>query len=146
MIETTHDKLLSALDQFDRNLRDTAEWVGWEKRQTHKYAIAHNGLKYPVKEIITMATKQPKAEFGGGDQANNYVKKYGFEVVPLHRIASRNVWWVNQGQTYERERDGGYLWAPIRNKRGGTEIHWETMAEVRENDLIVHYCQGQVRA
>ena len=26
-------------------------------------------------------------------------------------------WWVNQGQTYREEREGGYLWSPKR-KRG----------------------------
>lgn len=55
-------------------------------------------------------------------------------------------WWVNQGQTYKAERDEGILWAPLLNKRGTKLHHWETMAEVKEGDFILHYSQGFLRA
>ena len=28
------------------------------------------------------------------------------------------VWWVFQNQSYERSRDGGYIWAPLVDKAG----------------------------
>jgi 5-methylcytosine-specific restriction protein A len=32
-------------------------------------------------------------------------------------------WWVNQGQSYEQECRGGYLWAPTES--GGRHLrHW----------------------
>lgn len=43
---------------------------------------------------------------------------------------------VFQNKTYERERNGGYLWAPKRT-RGGHEIfHWTNMTKVKDGDII----------
>lgn len=57
-----------------------------------------------------------------------------------------SVWWVNQGATYAKERDGGLLWAPMLNKAGRPQHHWETMDEVREGDVVLHYSNGSLRA
>lgn len=57
-----------------------------------------------------------------------------------------SVWWVNQGATYTKERDGGFLWAPMRNKAGRPQYHWDTMDEVREGDVVLHYSNGSLRA
>lgn len=62
----------------------------------------------------------------------------------LGRQAS--VWWVNQGATYAKERDGGFLWAPMLNKAGRTQYHWDTMDEVCEGDVVLHYNDGFLRA
>lgn len=59
---------------------------------------------------------------------------------------SKSVWWVNQGATYTKERDGGFLWAPMLNKAGRPQYHWDTMDEVREGDVILHYSNGSLRA
>lgn len=52
------------------------------------------------------------------------------------------VWWVFQNKSYERSRDGGYLWAPLLDKAGHKKSHWETMAEVRPGD-VVFSCRGR---
>jgi hypothetical protein len=57
-----------------------------------------------------------------------------------------SVWWVNQGATYAKERDGGFLWAPMRNKAGRPQYHWDTMDEVRKGDVVLHYSNGSLRA
>jgi MoxR-like ATPase len=62
----------------------------------------------------------------------------------LGRQAS--VWWVNQGATYAKERDGGFLWAPMVNKAGRSQYHWDTMDDVREGDVVLHYSNGSLRA
>lgn len=62
----------------------------------------------------------------------------------LGRRAS--VWWVNQGATYTKERDGGFLWAPMLNKAGRPQYHWDTMNDVREGDVVLHYSNGSLRA
>lgn len=62
---------------------------------------------------------------------------------------SWSIWWVNrhrtfrQGLTDQEERARGALWAPLWDKRGRTRRHWETLAEVRAGDLIVHYSRGR---
>lgn len=57
-----------------------------------------------------------------------------------------SVWWVNQGATYTKERDGGFLWAPNLNKAGRPQYHWDTMDEVRVGDAVLHYSNGSLRA
>jgi hypothetical protein len=88
--ETTRDELIAAMARFDREYRDAPEWEHWESRlQAHKYAIEHEGGRYPVKFTISLATGQPVAAFSGGDEANSFVKRYGFNLVPLRWSPNR---------------------------------------------------------
>ncbi len=57
-------------------------------------------------------------------------------------IITPNVWWVNQGASLEVERNEGYLWAPLNARDGGTRYYWDTMAEVQNGDIILHYANG----
>jgi hypothetical protein len=56
------------------------------------------------------------------------------------------VWWVNQGDSIKRALEDGYLWAPILDKAGKTQHHWETMQELRIGDIVLNYADGRVRA
>ena len=56
------------------------------------------------------------------------------------------VWWVNQGQTFGEEREGGFLWAPKKNRAGRTQAHWDSLLDVREGDISLSYVDGQIRA
>ena len=56
------------------------------------------------------------------------------------------VWWVNQGQTYAKERDGSYIWAPQKTKSGTPASHHTAVDDVRRGDRIVHYAKGHIRA
>jgi 5-methylcytosine-specific restriction protein A len=88
------DALLDAIGRFDRELRDTADWSGWEQNRAHRYAIEHDRRRYPVKQIVSIATGIPVADFSGGEaagNANQYVAARGFAVVELRR---RNPTWV----------------------------------------------------
>lgn len=73
------------MKQFDQSERSSAEWLGWEDKQNHKYAIHYNDKLYPVKHIISMASGTPVNSFNGGDEANNYLKAKGFKIVHLHQ-------------------------------------------------------------
>jgi 5-methylcytosine-specific restriction protein B len=57
-----------------------------------------------------------------------------------------SVWWVNQGDSYTRCRDGGFLWAPMLDRNGRPRHHWETMDEVSQGDAVLHYSNGSLRA
>ena len=76
--DVSRDEIEGALNQFDKDLRDEAEWINWENNQTHKWAIDFNGKLYPVKKIISMSTGVSVNSFSGGEQANSYIKKMGF--------------------------------------------------------------------
>jgi hypothetical protein len=71
------------MEKFDRELRGTEEWLGWEQKETYKYAIVHDDRRYPVKQVISMATGEPKTNFSGGFEANNYISKRGLSVTDL---------------------------------------------------------------
>jgi 5-methylcytosine-specific restriction enzyme B len=89
ILNVSRTKLLQAIEEYDRSLRDTPEWANWESKDTYKYAIAHNDKRYPVKQIIRMATGA--TDFSGGEEANNYVTKRGLSVVPLENASAEQV-------------------------------------------------------
>ncbi|MEJ8553527.1 HNH endonuclease [Tepidibacter sp. Z1-5] len=49
-----------------------------------------------------------------------------------------NCFFVFQNKSYNKERKGGYLWAPKTNKTGKRVSHWVTMESVKKGDLIIH--------
>lgn len=57
-----------------------------------------------------------------------------------------NVWWVNQGQTYGEERQGGFVWAPVSTKAGHPVAHHTRVSELRAGDVVVHYAGKAIRA
>ncbi|WP_339289194.1 AAA family ATPase [Paenibacillus sp. FSL E2-0201] len=56
-----------------------------------------------------------------------------------------NVWWVNQGTTIQAEKEEGILWAPLLNSQGRKLYHWETMKDVKQGDIILHYSNKAIR-
>ena len=54
--------------------------------------------------------------------------------------------WVNQGQTYQVEFDGSYLWAPKRNSKGHKLYHWDTMSQLNEGDIVFSYVNRKIVA
>ena len=51
-----------------------------------------------------------------------------------------------QGNTFDKESRGGYIWAPITNKSGSNVHHWNRLLDVRAGDIILHGCGGYVAA
>ena len=60
--------------------------------------------------------------------------------------ARHRVWWVNQNQTFPQERQGGFLWAPKRNRNGRTQRHWEALTRAKPGDTVLSYVGGEIRA
>lgn len=83
--EVTEPRIREALATFDRDLRATTEWNGWETNRAHKFAISEGGRLYPVKQIVSMATGKPVSDFSGGDGTNRYVRELGLDVIELRR-------------------------------------------------------------
>lgn len=55
-------------------------------------------------------------------------------------------WWVTQNHTFKKERAGGYLWAPLKDKGGRTPHHWQTMTRVQAGDVIFSYFRKRIIA
>lgn len=54
--------------------------------------------------------------------------------------------WVNQGDSYEPELEGGFVWAPQRSKDGKALAHHVNVSKLEIGDLIFHYANSAVRA
>jgi hypothetical protein len=77
------ERIIEAIEEFDKTLRDTREWQGWQNNRAQKWAIDYEGRNYPPKKIISMATGQPVNGFSAGIESNEYLKQRGFELVSL---------------------------------------------------------------
>ena len=53
-------------------------------------------------------------------------------------------YWVNQGKTYKEEKEGGYLWAPVKNSNGKSFFYWTNMKKLRPKDLVYNYRKGEL--
>ena len=58
---------------------------------------------------------------------------------------NRSYWWVNQGQTYKEEINGGYMWSPKTNKNGAKNHFYENMITVLPGDFIFSYYNGKIQ-
>lgn len=62
-----------------------------------------------------------------------------------------NYFFVFQGESYEEELRGQYIWAPQytvveKTKKRITPDHWTRMKEVRKDDIIIHCSKKNIRA
>lgn len=56
------------------------------------------------------------------------------------------IYHVSQGQTHDIESRGGYLWSPQRNRNGSKNIGYETMKEVKRDDVIFYGANQELYA
>lgn len=54
--------------------------------------------------------------------------------------------YVFQGDTFDIESRGGFIWAPKHSQNGGRVFHWDNMLLVKEGDIVLHGCNGYVVA
>ena len=81
---STREQLLQAIKQFDIEFRNQSEFSNFDSKKSQKYVLEHEGRMYPPKMIIHLATGIERRTFNGGDESNNYLKKYGFEINKIH--------------------------------------------------------------
>lgn len=56
------------------------------------------------------------------------------------------VYYVYQGETYEEERKGGYVWSPKFTKSGGKNAGYTMMTFIKKGDFILHNSNGKIMA
>ena len=77
------EQLVEAMLLFDEELRATTDWQGWEDHENHKYAIVHDSRRYPVKQVISLATGASVRDFSGGAESIRFLKQHDVVVEPL---------------------------------------------------------------
>ncbi|MFC1890855.1 AAA family ATPase [Thermodesulfobacteriota bacterium] len=55
-------------------------------------------------------------------------------------------WWVNQGDSYTKNRGQKFLYAPHEGKGGKIPAHWANMKKVKKGDIIFNYANKHVQA
>jgi len=89
------ETLRDAMTRFDRDFRDATEWADWEQNRAHLYAIEHDGQRYPVKQIVSMAAGLPVSEFSGGVGLRvTPISMWSLEASPLSELRRRNPPWI----------------------------------------------------
>lgn len=111
------------------------------------YLLVHDGRLFDPKAIIGVAyghlpdRDRLQANEFDATAAIHRLRQLGYVVV-----AFSGLWWVNQGATYNEERAGGYVWAPLTNKAGQEVPHHVAVNQLRVGQTVVHYAAGQIRA
>ena len=99
--DVSKEQLIAAMELFDDDLRSIDEWKNWTDKRNFKYAIFLDYKLYPVKTIVSLATGVPVEVFSGGDQANGYVIKKGFQVITLRSYS----WKIESGTIAKKNLD-----------------------------------------
>lgn len=156
LAEVTREAILEAIAECDE-LGETNFLAKHGFRGARYLYLAHEGHRYPSKAIVAVAHARQfpdeapltAGDLSGGEQTTRVLERTGFEVVdgrttdPKVAVA---VWWVNQGHTYNEERQGGYVWAPQKTKAGFPVAHHTNVSRLAPNDVVVHYSKGKIQA
>ncbi|OJH01369.1 hypothetical protein BL313_05430 [Staphylococcus hominis] len=58
----------------------------------------------------------------------------------------KQIYFVFQDRTYEKERDSSHLWAPKKDKNINKKSHWNLMRKIRKGDIIIHSYKQNIHA
>ncbi len=59
---------------------------------------------------------------------------------------SMKFWWVNMGQKYKPQREGGFMWAPLTNKIGNQVGHYSELANAEVGDVVIVYGKPEIKS
>lgn len=116
------------------------------------YISAVNQAKEEIRQAELAARKAEENSKVAEDTAKRsaLLQRTGYTPKPAVRSqrieGKRMTFFVFQGNTFDKEFRGGYIWAPISNKSGIMPHHWTRLLDVRKGDIILHGCDGYVRA
>lgn len=112
-----------------------------EAKAAAEAAKAEKATKRAIEEATKLAAIQAKAAASGIKLESK--KAY----TPTARVDGQALTFlVFQGDTYDEEYKGQFLWAPKYTKSGTTCHHWERLRNVREGDVIFHCSNGYIMA
>ena len=115
--------------------------------ELQKVKDAKEALKRAEEEARKIEEEKKAAEQAKKLQAvQKHIYKEKPTVISQRQEGKRMIFWVFQGQSFDREWHGGYIWAPITNKAGTAPHHWTRLIDVRKGDIILHGCDGKLAA
>jgi MoxR-like ATPase len=106
-----------------------------------------------VRELLGyQATWVPQGfDIPGDDRQARLLERHGSAADAIAALEGASgdqatLWWVTQGKTYPRAKEGGYLWAPKHDKAGRTHADWDSLSLARQGDLVLNYANGKIKA
>lgn len=103
---------------------------------------AEEAARRAAEEEQRLAALQEKANKKSVRKTGTSKKESG-----VKRILGQSLTYlVFQGDTYDEECSGQFIWAPKYTKAGGRCHHWDRLLEVRPGDIIFHCSNGYIRA
>lgn len=135
---TAFEKFLVALDLADaEEIKKELE----EAKAVVEAAKAAEAAKRAVEEQAKLKSLRVQAAASG--KKTSVAKVHA----PVKRVAGQAMTYlVFQGDTYNEERTGQFIWAPKFTKDGHTMHHWDRLLDVREGDIIFHCSGGYIQA
>ena len=132
------EKFLTAED------KDVADAISAElkaAKDAEKVAKAAEAAKKAAEEQAKLEALKAQASSSGKKVSTSKAYK------PVQRVAGQALTYlVFQGDTYNEERTGQFIWAPKLTKDGRTMHHWDRLMDVREGDVIFHCSDGYIQA
>jgi hypothetical protein len=137
-------EIVASDEEYGRFLAQASHTEQWRETRTFE----SQGSRYrKLLEEAGLITEKNEVTESGASLLRDVDVPAHTPVGELRRGARRpQVWWVNQGSTYGKEREGGFIWAPMLNKANRPQRHWDAMDEVQRDDIILHYSVGFLRA
>ena len=140
-----NDREISASDEaYGRYLAEATHTEQWRESRTFESQGSRYRKLLEEAGLITQAHQL--TESGSALLADVPVAAHITLGELLRQTARPHAWWVNQGATYGKEREGGFIWAPLLDKANRPQRHWDAMDKVQRDDVILHYSGGFLRA
>jgi 5-methylcytosine-specific restriction enzyme B len=104
-------------------------------------------LEY-IKERFVNQTKSQYKESRNEQLARAVYDKIYRNVLLVEGLGVQelNYWWVNQGQTYKQEKEGGFLWAPQKSKQGIPLPHHVNLVNPCPGDIVFCYSARELKS
>lgn len=120
-----------------------------EAVQNYMLEQINNAKKAAEEEKLAKELKRKEMELAARarEEEKSRPKSSASKAVVSQRVeGKRMIYYVFQGNTFDKEFRGGYIWAPVANKAGLKPHHWTRLLDVRKDDVILHGCDGYIKA
>ena len=141
----TFVKFLQAVDPDvqDAILREMEE----KKRAEEGARVAAEEAKRRAEETARAAEQTRLKAEAAARRKNKTTSPVRTAAPKTERIPGKPLtFYVFQGDTFDIECRGGFIWAPQHSQSGGKIFHWENMTLVKKGDIILHGCNARVVA
>ena len=122
------------------------EWE--EKKRAEEAAKAAEETRRREEEERRRAEETARLEAEAAARRTNRPSSSPRAAAPkTERIPGKPLtFYVFQGDTFDIESRGGFIWAPKYSQSGGKVFHWENMTLVKKGDIVLHGCNARVVA